>query len=136
MNSLHNWALRNLILPITLLPTPTRYLRLARQMDKRQRWPLERIKNFQLAKLRLLIQRALSDSKFYCERLNRSENEAHALATLEKVARLLSACFGIMVRSGFRCAEPLHKAFDWRPTVRATLSHYNTEQEIERLHEA
>lgn len=52
------------------------------------------------------------------------------------VARLLSARFGIMVRSGFHCAEPLHKAFEWRPTVRATFSHYNTTEEVGRLHDA
>lgn len=52
------------------------------------------------------------------------------------VARLLSARFGIMVRSGFHCAEPLHAAFNWRPTVRATFSHFNTVREIELLAEA
>jgi len=41
--------------------------------------------------------------------------------------------FGILVRSGFHCAEPLHQQLGIRPTVRASFYIYNTKEEIDRL---
>ncbi len=47
------------------------------------------------------------------------------------VARLLSARFNIMVRSGFHCAQPMHDVLGWRPTIRASFGYYNTVQEVD-----
>jgi len=44
--------------------------------------------------------------------------------------------FGIMVRSGFHCAEPLHQQLGVRHTVRASFYIYNTQEEIDRFVEA
>lgn len=52
---------------------------------------------------------------------------AHTLASL------LSERFGIMVRSGYHCAQPLHDSLGLPHTVRASFYLYNTEQEIEML---
>ncbi|MCA9377096.1 SufS family cysteine desulfurase [Candidatus Nomurabacteria bacterium] len=38
--------------------------------------------------------------------------------------------YGIAVRAGYHCAEPLHKRFNMQPTVRASFSVYNTEDEV------
>ena len=52
------------------------------------------------------------------------------------VARMLSNRFGIMVRSGHHCAQPVHEACGLGETVRASVHLYNTMGEIERLVEA
>lgn len=83
VRSLFKWALRNVVLPISLAPTRTRYLRIAREIDERQRWPVERIKEFQLVRLRLLVQRAVSDSELYRERLGSFRLDANSLKTLQ-----------------------------------------------------
>jgi cysteine desulfurase/selenocysteine lyase len=41
--------------------------------------------------------------------------------------------FGIMVRSGFHCAQPLHQQLGIRHTVRASFYLYNTKEEIDKL---
>ena len=53
--------------------------------------------------------------------------EAHA------AARVLSQRFNICVRSGFHCAQPLHQALDWAPTLRASFHVYTTLDDIERF---
>lgn len=50
--------------------------------------------------------------------------EAHA------VARLLSNRFGIMSRSGYHCAQPLHQKLGLPETVRVSVHLYNTIDEI------
>jgi cysteine desulfurase / selenocysteine lyase len=55
---------------------------------------------------------------------------AHALALL------LSNRFGIMVRSGYHCAQPFHQALGLQETVRASFYLYNTEEEVEYLAQA
>jgi cysteine desulfurase / selenocysteine lyase len=52
------------------------------------------------------------------------------------VARVLSERQNIMVRSGYHCANPLHADLGLGPTVRASFSVYNTEEEIDLLGEA
>lgn len=52
------------------------------------------------------------------------------------VARILSNRFGIMVRSGYHCAQPFHEANKLPETVRASVHLYNTDEEIGRLVEA
>ncbi len=52
---------------------------------------------------------------------------AHALA------RILSNRFGIMVRSGFHCTQPLHEALALGETVRASFYLYNTAAEVAAL---
>jgi cysteine desulfurase/selenocysteine lyase len=44
--------------------------------------------------------------------------------------------FGIMVRSGFHCAQPLHQRFNLPSTVRASFYLYNVFEEIDRFIEA
>jgi cysteine desulfurase/selenocysteine lyase len=56
--------------------------------------------------------------------------EAHALS------RLLANRFGILVRSGFHCAQPAHEAIKSPPTVRASFYVYNTREEIDCLADA
>lgn len=56
--------------------------------------------------------------------------EAHALS------RLLANRFGILVRSGFHCAQPAHEAIQSPPTVRASFYVYNTREEIDCLADA
>ena len=47
------------------------------------------------------------------------------------VARMLSNRFGIMVRSGYHCAQPVHEACGMSESVRASVHLYNTLGEIE-----
>lgn len=48
------------------------------------------------------------------------------------VALLLDG-FGIMVRSGYHCAEPLHRKLGIKGSVRASFYVYNTKEEIDRF---
>jgi cysteine desulfurase/selenocysteine lyase len=41
--------------------------------------------------------------------------------------------YGIMIRSGFHCAQPLHEKFRLKSTARASFYIYNTREEIDRL---
>ena len=41
--------------------------------------------------------------------------------------------FGIMIRSGFHCAEPLHEALKLDSSARASFYVYNTEREVDRF---
>jgi cysteine desulfurase/selenocysteine lyase len=43
--------------------------------------------------------------------------------------------YGIMVRSGFHCAQPLHEVFKLSSTARASFYIYNTREEIDRFTE-
>jgi len=43
--------------------------------------------------------------------------------------------YGIMVRSGFHCAQPLHEVFKLSSTARASFYVYNTREEIDRFAE-
>jgi cysteine desulfurase/selenocysteine lyase len=49
------------------------------------------------------------------------------------VARILSERQNVMVRSGFHCANPLHAELRLGPTVRASFSVYNTEEEVDLM---
>jgi cysteine desulfurase/selenocysteine lyase len=53
--------------------------------------------------------------------------EAHA------AARVLSQRFNICVRSGFHCAEPLHRSLGWEPTLRASFHAYTSLEDIDRF---
>ncbi|MCS7096171.1 MAG: cysteine desulfurase [Candidatus Bathyarchaeota archaeon] len=44
--------------------------------------------------------------------------------------------YGIMVRSGFHCAQPLHQRLNLHSSVRASFYVYNVKEEIDRLIEA
>jgi cysteine desulfurase / selenocysteine lyase len=41
--------------------------------------------------------------------------------------------FGIMIRSGFHCAQPLHQVFNLSSSARASFYIYNTKQEVDRF---
>jgi len=41
--------------------------------------------------------------------------------------------FGIMIRSGFHCAQPLHQVFKLQSTARASFYLYNTKEEVDRF---
>ena len=41
--------------------------------------------------------------------------------------------FGIMLRSGFHCAQPLHQVFKLQSSARASFYIYNTTEEIDRF---
>lgn len=41
--------------------------------------------------------------------------------------------YGIMIRSGFHCAQPLHEKFKLKSSVRASFYVYNTREEIDRF---
>ncbi|MEM3871508.1 MAG: aminotransferase class V-fold PLP-dependent enzyme, partial [Nitrososphaeria archaeon] len=43
---------------------------------------------------------------------------------------------GIMVRSGYHCAEPLHQRLGLSGSVRASFYIYNTKEEVEKFFEA
>jgi cysteine desulfurase/selenocysteine lyase len=43
--------------------------------------------------------------------------------------------YGIMVRSGFHCAQPLHEIFKLSSSARASFYVYNTREEIDRFTE-
>jgi cysteine desulfurase/selenocysteine lyase len=43
--------------------------------------------------------------------------------------------YGIMVRSGYHCAQPLHEVFKLSSTARASFYIYNTRQEVDRFAE-
>jgi len=44
--------------------------------------------------------------------------------------------YGIMIRSGFHCAQPLHQIFNLQSSARASFYIYNTREEIDRFVEA
>jgi cysteine desulfurase / selenocysteine lyase len=46
---------------------------------------------------------------------------------------LLCDNYGIMIRSGFHCAQPLHQAFKLTSSARASFYVYNTREEIDRF---
>jgi cysteine desulfurase / selenocysteine lyase len=46
---------------------------------------------------------------------------------------LLFDSYGIMIRSGFHCAQPLHEVFKLQSSARASLYIYNTREEIDRF---
>jgi cysteine desulfurase/selenocysteine lyase len=41
--------------------------------------------------------------------------------------------FGIMIRSGYHCTQPLHTIFKLKSSARASFYIYNTREEIDRL---
>ena len=41
--------------------------------------------------------------------------------------------YGITIRSGFHCAQPLHQVFKLQSSARASFYIYNTREEIDRL---
>ena len=41
--------------------------------------------------------------------------------------------YGIMIRSGFHCAQPLHEKFKLKSSARASFYVYNTREEIDRF---
>lgn len=41
--------------------------------------------------------------------------------------------YGIMIRSGFHCAQPLHQVFNLQSSARASFYIYNTHEEIDRF---
>jgi cysteine desulfurase/selenocysteine lyase len=43
--------------------------------------------------------------------------------------------YGIMVRSGYHCAQPLHEVFKLSSSARASFYIYNTREEIDRFTE-
>jgi cysteine desulfurase/selenocysteine lyase len=43
--------------------------------------------------------------------------------------------YGIMIRSGFHCAQPLHQVFKLQSSARASFYIYNTREEIDRFAE-
>lgn len=49
------------------------------------------------------------------------------------LARVLSDRFGIMVRAGYHCTQPLHEATGISETVRASFHLYNTATEVDSL---
>ncbi|QEG42508.1 aminotransferase class V-fold PLP-dependent enzyme [Roseimaritima ulvae] len=49
------------------------------------------------------------------------------------IAKILSQRDRIYVRSGFHCAQPLHEHLGLRPSVRASLQIYNSEDDLDRL---
>lgn len=48
---------------------------------------------------------------------------------------LLCDNYGIMIRSGFHCAQPLHQVFKLQSSARASFYIYNTRKEIDRFQE-
>ncbi len=48
---------------------------------------------------------------------------------------LLCDNYGIMIRSGYHCAQPLHQAFKLQSSARASFYIYNTREEIDRFSE-
>ena len=48
---------------------------------------------------------------------------------------LLCDTYGIMIRSGYHCAQPLHQAFRLQSSARASFYIYNTREEIDRFSE-
>lgn len=49
---------------------------------------------------------------------------------------LLLDSYGIMIRSGFHCAQPLHQKFKISSSARASFYIYNVREEIDRFVEA
>jgi cysteine desulfurase/selenocysteine lyase len=43
--------------------------------------------------------------------------------------------YGVMIRSGFHCAQPLHQIFKLQSSARASFYIYNTCEEIDRFTE-
>ncbi len=41
--------------------------------------------------------------------------------------------YGVMMRSGYHCAQPLHQVFKLESSARASFYIYNTEQEVDRF---
>jgi cysteine desulfurase/selenocysteine lyase len=41
--------------------------------------------------------------------------------------------YGVMIRSGFHCAQPLHQVFKLQSSARASFYVYNTKEEVDRF---
>jgi cysteine desulfurase/selenocysteine lyase len=41
--------------------------------------------------------------------------------------------YGVMMRSGYHCAQPLHQVFKLESSARASFYIYNTQQEVDRF---
>ena len=41
--------------------------------------------------------------------------------------------YGIMMRSGYHCAQPLHQVFKLQSSARASFYLYNTKEEVDRF---
>jgi cysteine desulfurase/selenocysteine lyase len=54
----------------------------------------------------------------------------------EVLSRMLADGFGVLTRAGHHCAHPLHEALGLGPTLRISLSLYNTVGEVERIADA
>ena len=52
------------------------------------------------------------------------------------IARAMSDAWGICVRSGYHCAQPLHEHFQAPPSVRLSFSLYNQPEELDLFFEA
>jgi len=64
--------MQNLVFPAMLLPTRSQATKLVKRMRQFQRWPLEKLRNRQLDRVRSLIEVASQESIFYREKFARS----------------------------------------------------------------
>jgi cysteine desulfurase/selenocysteine lyase len=98
---------------------------------KLQSFAVKREKELGLAAYDILAKHATVHSKRGSTILSFSIPGVHS----HDVAQVLDG-YGVCVRAGQHCCEPLHDALGVKETVRVSLGLYNNEQDLQRLDEA
>ncbi|TWT81143.1 Phenylacetate-coenzyme A ligase [Planctomycetes bacterium CA13] len=85
LSSLYGQAFQSIALPAMLAPTQSKATSLARQMRRQQRWPIARIKEYQLSRLTELMRLAEQESQFYRQRWHQLGLSADRLRCLDDI---------------------------------------------------
>jgi phenylacetate-CoA ligase len=83
LDSLYGRIFQSLALPLMLAPTRSCAHRLAQEIRRQQRWPIERIQQQQLEKIRTLVELARSESAFYKQLWKEKQLSALDLRTID-----------------------------------------------------
>lgn len=87
MSRFKSWTVRNVVLPVAIAPTGSRYPKMARAIAQRQHWPLARLEAFQLARLQQLVKLAQRNCAFYRQRWSEENLDHRSLSALRDLAR-------------------------------------------------
>ena len=87
LSQIYGSVFQGIALPVMLSPTRSKTTRLAREIRRHQRWPIERIAEFQLSRVKELFQLAERESPFYRQRWAELGVSADQLQVIDDVRR-------------------------------------------------